>query len=43
MSDAAAAVAAEQVGAITAAWSPAGAPPSWRLTVAQFEALRDDP
>lgn len=27
---------------VAAAWSPAGAPPSWRLTAAQFEALRDD-
>jgi hypothetical protein len=43
VSDAAAAVVAEPAGAIAAAWSPAGAPPSWRLTAAQFEALRDDP
>lgn len=42
MTDAAAAV-AEQAGAIAAAWSPADAPSSWRLTAAQFEALRDDP
>ncbi len=28
---------------VAAAWSPAGAPASWRLTAAQFEALRDDP
>jgi hypothetical protein len=34
---------AEQAGAIASAWSPPGAPPSWRLTAAQFEALRDDP
>jgi hypothetical protein len=34
---------AEQAGAIAAAWSPPDAPPSWRLTAAQFEALRDDP
>lgn len=28
---------------VAAAWSPTGAPPSWRLTAAQFEILRDDP
>lgn len=28
---------------LATAWSPAGAPASWRLTAAQFEALRDDP
>jgi hypothetical protein len=28
---------------IAAAWSPPEAPASWRLTAAQFEALRDDP
>ena len=33
---------AEQAGLIAAAWSPPGAPASWRLTAAQFEALRDD-
>lgn len=27
---------------VAAAWSPAGAPPSWQLTAAQFELLRDD-
>lgn len=27
---------------VAAAWSPAGAPASWRLTAAQFAALRDD-
>jgi hypothetical protein len=35
-------VVAHQAGLVAAAWSPAGAPPSWRLTAAQFEALRDD-
>jgi hypothetical protein len=34
---------AEQAGAIASAWSPPGAPASWRLTAAQFQALRDDP
>jgi hypothetical protein len=34
---------AEQAGMVAAAWSPPGAPPSWRLTAAQFEILRDDP
>jgi hypothetical protein len=33
---------AEQAGAVAAAWSPRGAPDSWRLTAAQFAALRDD-
>jgi hypothetical protein len=33
---------AEQAGMVAAAWSPAGAPSSWRLTAAQFEVLRDD-
>jgi hypothetical protein len=33
---------ARQAGLVAAAWSPAGAPTSWRLTAAQFEALRDD-
>ncbi len=28
---------------VAAAWSPPGAPASWRLTAAQFEVLRDDP
>ena len=32
----------QQAAAIAAAWSPAGAPASWRLTAAQFEMLRDD-
>src|SRR5437764_15289806 len=36
-------VVAEQAGMVAAAWSPSGAPESWRLTAAQFEALRDDP
>jgi hypothetical protein len=35
-------VVAEQAGMVAAAWSPAGAPPSWRLTAAQFATLRDD-
>ncbi len=35
-------IVAEQAGIVAAAWSPPGAPPSWRLTAAQFEALRDD-
>jgi hypothetical protein len=35
-------VVAHQADLVAAAWSPAGAPPSWRLTAAQFEALRDD-
>jgi hypothetical protein len=34
---------AEEAAVVAAAWSPPGAPPSWRLTAAQFEALRDDP
>ena len=33
---------AQQAAAVAAAWSPPGAPPSWRLTAAQFEVLRDD-
>lgn len=33
---------ADQAGAVAAAWSPPGAPGSWRLTAAQFEVLRDD-
>lgn len=33
---------AEQAGLVAAAWSPTGAPASWGLTAAQFEALRDD-
>jgi hypothetical protein len=36
-------VVAQQAEAIAAAWSPPGSPPSWRLTAAQFRALRDDP
>lgn len=34
---------AEQAGQVATAWSPADAPPSWRLTAVQFETLRDDP
>jgi hypothetical protein len=33
---------AQQAAAVAAAWSPPGAPSSWRLTAAQFEVLRDD-
>ncbi len=33
---------AEQAAMVAAAWSPAGAPSSWRLTAAQFEVLGDD-
>jgi hypothetical protein len=33
---------ARQAGLVAAAWSPPGAPSSWRLTAAQFETLRDD-
>jgi hypothetical protein len=33
---------ADQAGMVARAWSPADAPSSWRLTAAQFEALRDD-
>ena len=33
---------AEAADMLATAWSPPGAPPSWRLTAAQFEALRDD-
>jgi hypothetical protein len=33
---------ARQGGLVAAAWSPAGAPSSWRLTAAQFEALSSD-
>ncbi len=36
-------VVAEQAAGVAAAWSPEGAPASWRLTAAQFEAIRDDP
>jgi hypothetical protein len=36
-------VVADQAAMVAAAWSPRGAPASWRLTAAQFEALRDDP
>ncbi len=36
-------VVADQAGMVATAWSPADAPASWRLTAAQFEALRDDP
>jgi hypothetical protein len=35
-------VVADQAGVVAAAWSAADAPPSWRLTAAQFETLRDD-
>lgn len=35
-------VVAEQAGMVAAAWSPVGAPPSWRLTAAQFETLAED-
>ena len=34
---------AEQAAGVAAAWSPDGAPASWRLTAAQFEAIRDEP
>jgi hypothetical protein len=37
------AVVAEQAAGVAAAWSPDGAPASWRLTAAQFEAIRDEP
>lgn len=33
---------ARQGGLVAAAWSPTGAPSSWRLTAAQFEALGSD-
>lgn len=33
---------AQQAAAISAAWSPAGAPPSWQLTAAQFATLSAD-
>ena len=33
---------ARQAGLVAEAWSPAGAPSSWRLTAAQFEALTND-
>src|ERR1700733_3422012 len=36
-------VVADQAAMVAAAWSPPGAPASWRLTAAQFAALRDDP
>jgi hypothetical protein len=36
-------VVAEQAGMVAAAWSPPGAPVSWRLTAAQFETLGSDP
>jgi hypothetical protein len=36
------AVVAQQAAAIAAAWSPRGSPATWRLTAAQFAALRDD-
>jgi hypothetical protein len=36
-------VVADQAGMVATAWSPPDAPASWRLTAAQFEALRDDP
>ncbi len=43
MGSAAAARVAEAAGIVAAAWSQPDAPASWRLTAAQFEALRDDP
>jgi hypothetical protein len=35
-------IVAQQAGMVAAAWSSPGAPSSWGLTAAQFEALRDD-
>jgi hypothetical protein len=35
-------VVADQAGQVAAAWSPPGAPASWRLTASQVESLRDD-
>lgn len=35
-------IVAQQAGVVAAAWSPAGAPPSWQLTAAQFAMLRHD-
>jgi hypothetical protein len=35
-------VIADQADKLAAAWSPVGAPASWELTAAQFQALRDD-
>jgi hypothetical protein len=35
-------IVAEQAGVVAAAWSSSGAPASWALTAAQFEALRDE-
>jgi hypothetical protein len=43
MGDSAATRVAEEAGIVAAAWSQPDAPASWRLTAAQFEALRDDP
>jgi hypothetical protein len=43
MSESAAARVAEEAGVVAAAWSQPDAPASWRLTAAQFQALRDDP
>jgi hypothetical protein len=37
------ALVAHQADTVAAAWSPPGAPASWRLTAAQYEILRDDP
>ena len=34
---------AEQADMVATAWSPPGAPASWRLTALQFGLLRDDP
>ncbi len=36
------ALVANQAGMVATAWSPPGAPSSWQLTAAQFQALRDD-
>jgi hypothetical protein len=35
-------IVADQAGMVAAAWSPADAPASWRLTAAQFEVLRGE-
>jgi hypothetical protein len=35
-------VVADQADKVAAAWSPSGAPASWKLTASQFEVLRDD-
>ena len=36
-------VVSQQAAGVAASWSPDGAPASWRLTAAQFEAIRDEP